>query len=160
MTLRQTVSRYLLVRFLCGENNNYEYCPVAVVFVEFSQASFVVSEEYGSTMVCVVLTGALEREVAIQLVTDDNVSIPGTFPALSFVDYQPLFTHVLFNQSGEQCRTLNVFNDSSLENNESIILRISSNDSAVNISAELGRSEVVILDSNRKLLTIFDCTLF
>ena len=106
---------------------------------------FVFSESDRIANICIVLSGALEREVSVSLTTVNNA---GSLLATPVVDYEPLSANITFQQEGIECRTFDVVEDSVFESNESITLNLESNDLAVNIS--LARSEVILIDSNRK----------
>ncbi len=96
-----------------------------------------------SLELCVNLTGQLEREVMVQLFTTDGGD------ATAGDDYQSLSQTLTFVEQQSLCRMLDVLRDLNLEDSEILIVSISSNDSAVNIS--MPNINITIVDSNRRL---------
>ena len=105
-----------------------------------------------SIEVCISLTGTLEREIAVNFFTA-NISLTSSNTddndiALADVDYQSLAISLTFVSNGTMCTTVQLFVDSSLENEEVFVALLTSNDTAVNISSP--SAEIFIVDSSRK----------
>ena len=73
---------------------------------------------------------------------------PSTVPATPVLDFQPVSVDWVFVNETMMCQSFEIFQDLTLEGNESVALNLISNDSAVNI---LSNAQVIILDSDRKL---------
>ena len=119
--------------------------------VSFNGTDFVVSENDSSIPVCVELTGDLERNITVQIFTVPNEqqnSVGGAESAIPGDDYQPLADLLTFEEGGvmSMCRSITVFPDFVIEDQESFLVALASNDSAFNSS--LSQVEVFILDSN------------
>ena len=124
---------------------HWSFVPI-VVSVEFAEASYTESEASMSVELCVNLTGQLEREVVVQLSTVDGGD------ATAGEDYLSLTETLTFVEHQESiCRHLVILNDSLIENNEIVMISLSSNDSAVNVTSST--INVLILDSNSKIYT-------
>ena len=114
------------------------------VSVEFAEASYTVSEADMSVELCVNLTGLLERQVSVQILT----IVGGDATAVE--DYLPLSEELIFVESESiLCSVLEVLNDTFIENAEEAIVSLFPTDSAVIISSPT--LSVTILDSNREL---------
>jgi hypothetical protein len=122
-----------------------------VVSVEFTQEVYVVLEGDGLAAVSVRLTGELEREAVITLLSLNNGSshTSEAVAATPGLDYQPISVDLTFEQQTVASQAFNISQDFILESNESIVLNIFSIDSAVNITSPT--AEVIILDSNGKI---------
>jgi hypothetical protein len=117
--------------------------------VEFTQEVYVVSESDGLATVSVRLTGELEREAVITLLSLNNGSSSEAVAATPGLDHQPILVDLTFEQQTVASQAFNISQDFILESNESIVLNIFSIDSAVNITSPT--AEVIILDSNGKI---------
>ena len=120
-------------------------CEPIVVSVEFAEASYTVSEASMSVELCVNLTGQLEREALILLSTTDGGA------ATAGEDYLRLTETLTFvEQESIICSQLEVLNDSFIENSEAVMISLSTNDSAVDVTS--ASVNVLILDSNREII--------
>ena len=118
--------------------------------MEFAESTYIAAEADGTVELCINLIGELETQVEVVLFTvDDNSSL-----ARPDSDYRSTNITIVFGSGSSltECRSMQLIEDSTLENEESFLVNISSENSAVRVL--LGTAEVIIGDSDSKFFTI------
>ena len=90
---------------------------------------------------------ALCNQFEVGLPENIECLCPSAVPATPVLDFQPVSVDLVFVEETVMCQSFAIFQDLTLEGNESVVLSLVSNDSAVNISSS---TQVIILDSDRK----------
>ncbi len=130
------------------------------------QSVYLVSEDNGFIEVCVVLDGIIERNVEMELTTDNGTAtgikllktdlliliVPNN---LDSSDYTSVVSFpLIFTPSDPigvlMCANITIILDSVVENTESFLVVLSSSDPAVVLTQSTATATVIILDNSSK----------
>ena len=139
---------HLAIRFESNHARLVCFMP-AVVEVEFSAQTYTATEAAGDVEICVTLTGEFETVVQVVFITtNSSATINLLNPARPDLDYQSRSVTLTFDEGSPRalCDRVQLEADNILENEESFLVNIVSNEAAVRVL--MGSAEVTIIDSN------------
>lgn len=119
------------------------------MLVEIDETFYSESEINMSISICINLIGILERQILVQFSTTDSYVDTNADLALADMDYASVSINISFVDNTTTCISVQLLNDSILENEEVFKAVLTSTDPAVNITTST--AEILILDSNCEL---------
>ena len=123
--------------------------------MEFSAQTYTATEAAGDVEICVTLTGEFETVVEVVFITTNNSAMIDLLnPARPDLDYQNRSVTLPFDEQSPRilCDRVQLEVDNILENEESFLVTIISDEPSVTILS--GSAQVFIIDSDSKLLTL------
>ena len=119
--------------------------------MEFNETTYTATEAAGDVEICVSLMREFETVVEVQFITTDSSNLLN--PARPGLDYQSRSIMLTFDEGSPRtlCDSVQLEADVTLENEESFLVNIISDEAAVRVL--LGSTEVFIIDSDSELLT-------